>query len=86
MDAASVDDEDVAMRLAVHFAADAQVEQPLKQTRLAGPDDDQVRVLVLGELEDHLGRLAEGDGVLGLDPPLAEEGGGVSELFAMQRR
>ena len=69
MDAASVDDENVAVRLAVHSTADARVEQPLEQTRLARADDDQIRVPALCELEDHLGGVTEGDGVLGLECP-----------------
>ena len=69
--AVSVNDENIAVRLAVHGTADARVEQPLDQARLARTDDDQVDVPALRELEDRLRWIPERDGVLGLNAPLA---------------
>jgi hypothetical protein len=60
-----VDDENVAVRPAVHGTADARIEQPLKQTRLACADDDQIRLPALCELEDLGGGIADREGVLG---------------------
>ncbi len=44
------------MRAPRHALADAATEQPLDEAGLAGADDDQIGLLLLGNLDDLLGR------------------------------
>jgi hypothetical protein len=79
-----VDDQHVAVGLALNLAADARLDQPLEQARLAGPDDDQIGVAALRELEDLRRRVAQRDVVLGVEPALAQERRSVPQLLTVQ--
>jgi hypothetical protein len=68
-----VDDEDIAMRLALHRAAHAQPKQPREEIRLVRADDDEVGVAPLGELHDLARGVAQRDFVLALETALGKE-------------
>ena len=81
-----MNDENVAVRLTLDRAADAGRDQPLEQACLSCPDNDEIRVPALGQVEDLRGGIAERDGVRGADAPLAEECGCMPQLLAMKLR
>jgi len=63
-----MDDQDVAVRPSGDALADAAAEQPLEEAGFAGADDDQVGVLLLGELDDLLVGNADDAGKLDAIP------------------
>jgi hypothetical protein len=75
-----VDDEHVAARAVRNRPADAVAQDALGQRGLARPDDDEVGVALLGELQDRVLRLAEARHVFGVDAAPLQPLGRAAQL------
>jgi hypothetical protein len=69
-----MDDQDVTVRPASDRLADALAEQPLEHVRLVRPDDDQIRLALVGEFPDRVRRLADWGHVPKLDQAVETPG------------
>ena len=77
-----VDDQHVAVRAVRDLAADRMVDQPLEEAHLARPDHDQVRVLLLRQLDDRVGDVADCRLIVGGDALAFEVGARVRDSSA----
>jgi hypothetical protein len=68
-----VDDQDVAVSLALDLATHAQTEKTLEEARLVRADDDEVGAALLGQLDDVACRVGEREVEVTFDTPLFEE-------------
>src|SRR5207247_10899669 len=68
-----VDDQDIAMRAPRHVLADAATERPLDEAGLAGADDNQIGLLLLGKLDDLFGGVTENPCEVDRDSGACEE-------------
>jgi hypothetical protein len=83
---AGVDDHHVAVRPVRDGPAHALAEHAVDEPGLAGPDDDQVDVALVGDRVDGRGRVADRRDVLGVDAQAVEVRAGVRELLDVARR
>jgi hypothetical protein len=65
-------DQDVGVRVVGDGLADARVEQAM-DVPVVATDDDHLGAALLGELDDAVGRLADGTLILGITDPLRLE-------------
>ena len=81
-----MDDEYVAVRAVRYPFADTLPEQAKEDVRLARADDDQIRLALLGKLDDRFCRIAHGRNKLALQAVFLESRAGVLELFRVSLR
>ena len=79
----SVNDENVAVRLALHGAADAVAEQTREQVRLTRPDNDEIGVALFGEAQDLVGCIAEPEHCLHIHAAISQDRASASLLLAV---